>query len=185
LYPFAENFSKVYRYIVEVSAKFVDVNDVIVEHRFPKDFKFKGITELLADMQIATTSNAPGYVRQEIAEDITEQQFIDKPEELKKIRAKQRFFPFPDKSPTEIIYIISNNKTTQYSDVLWANFESIFQDLEVEAQEKEKNFYDYTYALQKTLIEEKVQTYIDEIEGETPAAATPFSAEENGGGQTV
>lgn len=183
LFPFAEQFSKVYKYNVEIIAQLVDVNDVVVDHKFPKDFKFKGLTELLADLAIANTSNAPGYVRQEISADIAEQQFIDKPEELKKIRAKQRFFPFPDKTPTEIIYIISNNKTTQYSDVLWANFESIFQDLESEANEINLNFYDYAYTKQKELIEAKVDSYLVEIDEEAAPKSSPFAdTEDNGGG---
>lgn len=175
LFPFARAYSSMYKYQVKVIAAFRDVPDVIVEHKFPKDFKFKTMSDLLFDLDIATKSNAPGYIKNQISLDIAEQQFVDKPEEFQKILTKQRFFPFPDKNQTEIVYLISNNLTSEYNKVLWANFDTIFQELEQDAELINKYFYDYAFKLQKEKVIEKVNQLIKLIAGELPAEAIDFA----------
>lgn len=172
LFPFAENFSKVYKDILTVIAKFRDISDIIIIHRFPKDFKFKSTDELLNELKLATESGAPGYIRQELSVDIASQQYTDKPEELNRILTKQRFFPFPDKTPTEINFIISSDLTTKYNKILYANFDNIFFKLEKDAEEKQLYFYDYTQALQQELLTKAVNDMIAEIGGEQTIAAT-------------
>lgn len=178
LFSYAQKHSEVWLCIVDVMSKFVDIPDAILTHQFPKDFKFKSVVELLSELKIATESGAPGYVRQEISMDIAEQQFLDKPEELKKIKTKQKFFPFPDKTPTEIVYIISNNLSSPFNEILWSNFDNIFMALEIDAEEQGKYFYDYTYRLQKTKLDEKVNAMIEELAANQPEPAIPFSETE-------
>lgn len=166
LFPFAENFSNVYKDILEVIARFRDITDIIIEHRFPKDFKFKPIGELLAELKIANESGAPGYVRTELSMDIAAQQYVDKPEELKRVEVKQRFYPFPDKSSTEIAFIISSDLTTKYNKILYANFDNIFLKLEKEAELKGQYFYDYIANMQQELLNLEVNTMIEDIDGQ-------------------
>lgn len=166
LFPYAENFSKVYKDILYIIARFVDVTDIIIEHRFPKDFKFKTTNELLNELKIANESGAPGYVRTELSMDIAAQQYIDKPLELKRIESKQKFYPFPDKTQTEIAFIVSSDLTTKYNKILYANFDNIFLDLEKDAQVLGLNFYSYPPEKQKELLDEKVNLMIQEIDGE-------------------
>lgn len=181
LFPFAQHYSEIYVHIARVASKFVDVPDLIIIHAFPKDFKFKSVSELLTELKIAVESGAPGYIRQEISMDIAEQQFLDKPEELKVIRAKNKFYPFPDKTPTEIIYIISNNKTTKYNEILWSNFDNVFLSLELEAEDKGDYFYDYAYRKQKQLIDGKVNELISQLEEEKPITFAQTNDEIAGG----
>lgn len=165
LFPFAENFSKVYKDILYIIARFVDVTDIIIEHRFPKDFKFKTTGELLNELKIANESGAPGYVRTELSMDIAAQQYVDKPLELKRIESKQRYYPFPDKTQTEIAFIISSDLTTKYNKILYANFDNIFLELEKDAQRLSLSFYAYPPEKQKLLLDEKVNAMIAEIAG--------------------
>ncbi len=175
LFPFAENFSKVYKDILYVIARFVDITDIIIEHRFPKDFKFKTTGELLNELKIANESGAPGYVRTELSMDIAAQQYVDKPLELKRIEAKQRYYPFPDKTQTEIAFIISSDLTTKYNKILYANFDNIFLELEKDAQSLGLNFYAYPPEKQKELLDVKVNEMIAEISDEQNIA-TDFNA---------
>lgn len=187
LFPYAQKHSEVWLSIVEVMSKFVDIPDILLIHQFPKDFKFKSVVELLSELKVATESGAPGYVRQEISMDIAEQQFVDKPEELNKIKIKQKFYPFPDKTPTEIVYILSNNLSSKYNEVLWSNFDNIFIGLEIDAEEEDKYFYDYAYKLQKKKLDDKVAALMLEIDENQPAPAISFNetAElEDAGGAT-
>lgn len=172
LFPFAENFSKVYKDILYVIASFVDVKDIVIEHRFPKDFKFKTTYDLLTELKVANESGAPGYVRTEISMDIAQQQYVDKPEELRRIEFKRMYYPFPDKSQTEIAFIISSDLTTKYNKILYANFDNIFLKLEKEAEEKGQYFYDYTSVVQQQLISNSVNKMIEEISGESIVADT-------------
>lgn len=174
LFPFAENYSEAYKHTVATIARFIDIKDLIVDHRFPKDFKFKTVSELLAELKMANESNAPGYIRQELSVDIAEKQFVDKPEELKRIKTKLKFYPFPDKTPTDIAFIISNNLTTKYNKVLWANFDQIFLEIENDMQGEEVDFYAMDAKLQKVKIDEKVKAIIDGITAEEPPMAVDF-----------
>lgn len=174
LFPFAEAFSETYKYIVSLIANLRDVKDATVDHRFPKDFKFKTVPELLGELQVANTSNAPGYIKNQISMDIAEQQFVDKPEEFRKVKVKDKFYPFPDKNYTEIIYLISNNLTSEYNKVLWANFDNIFKELEQESEVNGKYFYDLAHKEQASAIERKVQGLIDDINSDAPALAVDF-----------
>lgn len=179
LFPFSQKYSEVWIYQAATVAALRDHDDAVVDHRFPKDFKFKSVGELLLDLKLANDSSAPAYVKQEINRDIAYQQFMDKPEELQRIYVKEKFFPFAGKSTTEIIYIISNGKTTQYNEVLWSNFEQVFLELEMEAEEKKLYFYDYPFKEQKRQIDTKVQALITQINSEVPGGAIPLP---DGGG---
>ena len=173
LFPYAQKFSDVYRLITKVSAYYVDIEDVTVIHQFPKDLKYKTVEDLLTELKLANDSNAPGYVRKEISNDIAEAQFIDKPEELQKIRIKTKFYPFSDKTDVEIIYVISNGKTTLFNEILWANFDTIFNDIE-EDEAIGKDFYLMTYAKQKEIVNARVDVLIKEIESRKEPASLPF-----------
>jgi hypothetical protein len=169
--PFAEKYSDVYVQVAKVAAHYLDEFDVVILHHFPKDFKFKTQEQLLSELKLARDSDAPGYIRKELANEIAEQQFIDKPEELKRIRTKEKLFPFPDKSSTEIVYIISNGKTSLFNEILWSNFDTIFSELEIEMDEKQENLYDQAPKKIKELIKVKVDAIISEITVTTPVVA--------------
>lgn len=175
LFPFAEKYADVWKYSAIVIAGLIDFKEIIVDYRFPKDFKFKSVDDLLNELKLANDSSAPSYVKQQISQDIAAQQFVDKPEELKKIQVKEKFFPFSGKSSTEIVFIISNEKTTKAQEILWANFEQIFEELEQDNIKANKSFYGLSYEEQKKAIDEKVKMIIGSIE--TPVAAGTFAGQ--------
>ena len=175
IYPFAVKFSQMYMHIVRVSGYYQDIKELTVIHKFPRDFKFKGLNDLLGELKQANDSNAPGYVRKELSADIAAIQYEDKPQELQRLMIKQKFYPFTDKTDVEIIYIISNNKTTEDNEILWANFDSIFSELEYDAEQKGVYFYDYAYNKQKELLIAKINQMKDTINSQKAPTAIPFN----------
>ncbi len=179
LQPFAENYSTCWKYIVSIIAKLRDVPDAIVEHKFPKDFKLKTISDLLEELKNANDSGAPGYIKSQISLSIAEQQYIDQPDQIKRISMKQQFFPFPDKIPTEIAFIISNNLTTKRNKILWTHFDQIFSEIESEQTNSDVYLYDLAYDKLKALVDAKIDTYLQLVEADQPAISIPFNSQTN------
>ncbi len=161
LHPFARKFSEIYMFFGKLTAKYIftDSTDVVVWHKFPTDFKLKPLSQLMAELKLATDSNAPSYVREAITNDITDALYVDDPDVQERIKIKNKHYPFPGKTETEIQNIINLNLTNEFKKVLWANFDSIFEELETEHSE----FYKYEYKKQKELISEKVNALIEEL----------------------
>lgn len=179
LFPYAEHYADVFRHVTKISSYYIDIDDANVIYNFPKDFKFRSVESLLNELKLANESNAPGYVREELSNDIAEAQFIDKPEELAKIKIKHKFFPFSDKTDTEILYIVSNGLTSKYKEVLWANFGDIFT--EIEESQIGKTFYLLPYEKQKTIVDAKVNELIINLDKQEALGALPFGQTDSNG----
>lgn len=168
LKPFADHYSDVYKHIVTMIASFIDLgNGIKVHHSFYKDFKMKTVSMLLSDLDVANKSGAESYVKSEINKDITDKLYIDKPDELMKIKVKTRFYPFNGKSVDEINNIILNDITTKYNKVLYANFDYIFDQIEAEYITKTVNFYRMEGNKQAEIVKTKVNELILEINAES------------------
>ena len=139
----------------------------ILQYKFPKDFKFKGIIELMDDLKKAKDSGASSSTIAAIEDDINEILYSDRPEELKKIKVKNSLNPFRGYSEADIRFIISQNNTPLLNRTIWENMESIFQELEAE------NENPWLYDMDEKMIREKVRVktleYIDKIKAEQKA----------------
>ena len=152
LYPFARNYSATWEFVVYDIATFTDLYDgLTLQHKFPNDFKFKGLTELMEELQMAKNAGASTSTIAAIEDDINEILYSDRPEALKEMRIKNQINPFRGYSEANIRFIISQGNAPKQSVVLWENLESIFQDLEVENPE----LYDLAYELIVTKVKEK------------------------------
>lgn len=170
LKPFADNYSAVKTHIMYCVAEFRNIGKgLTISHVFPKNFKMESLPMLLDNLAKANTSGAPSYIKDEINRDIAEKLYIDKPMELLELDVKASYYPFNGKTTDEINNIILNDLTTQYNKVLYANFETIFDKLEEEANEKGLNFYMLERKKQSELVTEKVKALVAEINQETSA----------------
>ena len=168
---YTDGYSAMNKHIVTVLAKFRNAADgFIYEHKFPKDFKMKPLTQLLDDLQKANSSGASSYVKREINKDIINKMYVDKPEDVVKINVKDKFFPFVGKTESEISNIITNGLTSKFNQVLYANFEQIFSELEEENNTETVQFYLMDIKKQRELVKAKVEQYIAAIEEEAAAA---------------
>jgi hypothetical protein len=167
LYPFAQHYSSVWEFVVKDIATFTDlVNGLIVQFKFPNDFKMKSLQELMFDLKSAKDSTASSSTIAAIEDDINELLYSDRPDDLKRIRIKNNLNPYRGNSEADVKFIISQNNVPLYTRTLWENFESIFQDLE---QEHESPWlYDMNENAIRELVKAKTEEYVKTIKAETP-----------------
>lgn len=158
LNPFAKALSTMWEVVVEDIATFTDLgNGIILQHQYPEDFKFKTQAELMDELKRAKEAGASTSTIAAIEDDINEMLYADRPDELKSIRIKSAYNPFRGYSEETTRLLISQNLTTKYNAVRWANLESIFNELELESEPGQ-----WIYDLADDLIAEKVKAKTEE-----------------------
>lgn len=161
LHPFGEKYSEIWMFIAKLTVLYLGFDKVTIWHKFPSDLKLKSMTQLLNELKTANDSGAPSYVRESINNDIMDIIYVDDQSELSKLKIKNRHYPFPGKNDFEIQNIILNNLTTQFKQVLYANFDNIFDEVEL----KYSNFFNLAFVKQKDLIKIEVDAIISELSG--------------------
>jgi hypothetical protein len=171
LHPFAQALSTMWVSTVWDIATFTDFNksgDIILQHQYPNDFKFKSLTDLMGELTAAKTANASTSTIAAIEDDINEKLYADRPEELKIIRIKNAFNPFRGYNEENIRLLIAQGLTTHFNAVLWSNLESIFNELEQES-EAGKWIYDLSEDLIREKVKAKTEEYIKVMDSDKPA----------------
>lgn len=165
LYPFARNHSAIWEFIVADIAEFTDLGKgLTLHHKMPNDFKFKTLVELMNELKTAKDAGASTSTIAAIEDDINELLYADRPSDLKKIQVKSVINPFRGYDEGSVRLLISQGKTTEYNAVLWANLESIFNELELEFPD----LYVMNYKIIVEKVKAKTQEYIDQIKAEKP-----------------
>jgi len=177
LYPFARNYSSIWEFVVRDIATFTDLEQGLeLQHKFPNDFKFKTLSELMDELKKAKDAAASTSTIAAIEDDINEILYSDRPEALKQIRIKNQINPFRGYSEANIRFIISQGNVPKYQRALWENLEAIFSDLENET--KGVWFYDLAYDLIVEKVKAKTQEYMGVIDTEKKAEIEQFAAQE-------
>jgi hypothetical protein len=170
LKSFADSWSAMRTHITYCTASIRDMGDKLeVVHKFPNDFKMETLDMLLEYLSKINTSGAPSFIKKGIIKKISEKIFRDEPFKLLAQDVKERFFPFNGKTTDEINNILLNDLTTMYNMVLYANFETIFQELEDENNIGEVNFYKLNPIDQKSKLKAKVDALVVEIQAASTA----------------
>ena len=171
LYPFARNYSSLWEFVVQDIATFTDLSEgLTVRHKFPSDFKFKSIVELMNELKVAKDSGASTSTISAIEDDINEILYSDRPGDLKKIQIKSLLNPFRGYPEATVRLLISQSLTTDYNATLWANLESIFNDLELETP----NIYDMAIKLIREKVKVRTLEYMTEMKAEEPEPTPLF-----------
>jgi hypothetical protein len=169
LYPFLRKYSQLWKAVVKDIATITELGKgLILEHIFPYDLKFKNLFELMSDLKMAKDSGASSATVAAIEDDINEILYMNRPEELKKIRIKNQFNPFRGFSVDRLAMVIGTGKTTQYNEILYLNIENIFEELEKENEDPW--VYDLTIEKIDGLVKVKVDEIIAEIDKKTSEA---------------
>jgi hypothetical protein len=172
LYDYAIQMAKIYMEIVRICAAFTDNDDGLIVNRVPpSDFGLKSFNQKLLDLQMANQSNAPGAVRTNLTGEVMKDIYRDDQVALKRYECKSRHHPFNGKTQEEILVIMAGNEVTVFTKTLYANYDPIFEELEMEA--KEVWFYDMTYEKQKMLIKAKVDSIVAENKKNEPEIVLP------------
>ena len=141
----------------------------------------KPFNELLNDLKVANENQAPSHIKKAITSDITRKLYMDNPAEINRIEVKDKYFPFPGKSVTEINYILANDLTTKYNKIFFAHFDLIFSDIEYDLSIKSPavDFYKMEEKNQREIIKEKVLEYVKALDDEDFASTQPPKIEDS------
>lgn len=185
LQPLADFYSTTKKFIITLIAVYRDADTgFYVKHKFPSNFKFESVPELIQRRQVAMTAGAPKYILKEIDEDISRQLFIDNEARLQEIESKEKLNPFSGESDVMIQYYISNNLVPERTKIIMANFAQIFNELEQDqamvnesAADQPKSFYDLSKDKQKELFDAKVDDYMLRVaeSAPKPIMTNPFT----------
>lgn len=139
LEPYTDKVSEVWKYFVRVfallAAANIDAEGIQIIYRFPSDFKLKTKDMLLVDLMKANESGAPSYYRDSINNDLAEVMYEDDGLAMRKYKTRHAFFPFNGKTPDEIAVLLSSPYVSEFQKVLYANFEAIFSEIDMEQPE--------------------------------------------------
>ncbi len=172
LQPFAEKYSYAWRFIVGKIAVYTDNSGpaLSVYHAFPRDFKMKGVSTLLAEAKQASESGLSQHAKDAFNNDILETYYADDQDTLLRIKVKNRFHPFSGKSDTEIQSLLMAGDILPYYRTLYVYFDVIFDEIDNVLGEK---FYLLSYDGQKA----EVRKIVDRIMAEqAQVSATTFNA---------
>ena len=154
LTPFAVRISELFRKGVRLIAQYLEKDaGLTVDHKFPYDFKFESISELLEMLKVAKESGSSFEVQDEIERRILEKQYANTPDRMRKIAAKRKFIPFKGKSVEEVAFILASRAENDTERILYESFESIFAEIDAETPD----FYLFPYAVQAEIVREKAQ----------------------------
>lgn len=160
LFPFAEKYSSIYRYLVSLAASFTDMlQGLEIIFEFPSDYKLKTEAEMLLDLQNAKNSGASAFLIQQIELDIARKRFADDEQGFKKYVTKTQFTPFLGKSEAYITALFMSNDVRPEDKVLYNYVDTIFDELEVE----QPGFFDLAPNQQTPIVMAKVKTILEQL----------------------
>lgn len=171
LRPFVDNVSELYVFTVRTIAAFNDIADVNALYTHPSDLAVESTAELLNQLKLANESGANGPIVELLNDRTMLVMLRDKPNELLKYKTQQKFIPLAGKSLSERQFLLGSNLIPERTKILYAMFDSIFLEIDVEQQKNKVDFYGLTYEKQNELLEAKLTTYVDAIKAATPAPA--------------
>ncbi len=159
LYTCAQGFAETWKFLVDLTAIFTGLDKGLTAKLvFSKDFKLKGITELVADLEAAKRSEAGPAVIQNIQEQIARIMYADAPDMYRKWEAQERFNPFSGMSETAVSLALSDPAVPARYKVRYLMLGVIFSEIEAESP----GFYKMPGEMQGRIIDQKVQAYMAE-----------------------
>ena len=174
LFPYTEKFSEVWKTAVKVFVRLSGfLTDFELIHIFPTDIEIKTVAVLMAELKLANESEAPSYFRDAILEEIANQVYEGDELGREKHFTRHKFFPFSGKTETEIQFLMASPYVSNFTKVLYANFEAIFTDIEKAVP----NFYKLNYNLQWEKLNEFVKPYLEEINSQNEPLRIDFGTQ--------
>lgn len=175
LEPYTEKISEVYKDFIYTFAHLAAVanpDEGENIHSFPGDPKMKTTSVLLGELALVNESGAPSFMRDAISGDLAEIIYAGDELALLKYNTKRKFFPFNGKNPDEIAMLLSSQYVSEFTKILYANFEAIFTDVE---KDNPGFWFMKSYSKQWNIVQEATMKYVNELK--TEPAAIDFGAE--------
>lgn len=168
---FTDHYSELYKFMVRIIAQNgnLDASELVVEHRFPRDFRLKSLEEILNTLKLAKESGAPGQVVNSIKLDAMSKTNASNPYQIKLYELNQRFRPFINLSDAERASLLSTLLPTDEYYILYYYLDEIIKNLE----ESNKSLYDLDAAQQKVLIDKEVVKFQEKALKSLPKSFNP------------
>ena len=167
LYTCAMGYAETWAFLVRMTAAFTQLDkDLDAKLVFSKDFKLKGITELVADLEAAKRSEAGPAVVQNIQNDMARLMYSENPDEYNRWATREKFNPFSGMNADMVSMALSDSAVPQKYKVRYLMLGVIFSELEAE----NPAFYKIAPEAQAKLVEAKVAEYM----ADTKAAEKPI-----------
>jgi len=171
LYSFSIHYSRTWTYGIKLMSKLADrQTDLIYRHSFGKDFKFKTLDGLIADLKVVDEIGDP-HLKRHIKDDIAAIMYSENQTELMRYKLMEFYNPFSGKSEDEINYLLGSNLVPLKAKVLYANSGAILDNIELrfaKVENKRGDFYNLKRSEQIAEIDIEVDSIIDQIKNETP-----------------
>lgn len=162
LHPFTEKVSDTWIEIIYAFGILAGMplnEDPTITCVFPANPNMKSIEELLADLKAANDSGAPSFLKDAINNEIATLVYEGDEIGERMYITKHQFFPFNGQTSDEIAMNMASQYVSEFTKTLYANFEAIFSDIEME----NPGFYWLTIDEQWPIVEDMVNEYMDEI----------------------
>ena len=162
LQPVFKAYSDTWEYKIDIISKITDLNrDLIWSFTFNKDAKLKSKTELINDLVLVNSANAPIEIRKDIYNDLARITYSDNPNEYLKYQVKERFNPFSGYSQETITQALLSEFVKKETKVLYYNFTYIFNEVEARMIAAKKDFYALDYNIQKLEVDKIVSELVE------------------------
>jgi hypothetical protein len=170
LYGFARHFADSWEFFVKACAEITDLQKgLIAQIVIPRDFKLKTRDQLMAELKEAHDSGAGPAVRMGIERDLVRALTIDSPDEYTRWQVKERFNPFSGAGEAELVTLLQSDLVPKSRKVLYANFNQIFDDLEMEYAAKGKDLYALEVKALRIAIDAQVNKLLLELMPSAPS----------------
>jgi hypothetical protein len=174
LYPLSVDYSKTWRFGVEVIAELVSMHkDLIARLTFSKDFKFKSKDDYIRDRRAAKEAGAPDKILRNIDDEIIRIDTADNPHEYHIFKTVESFDPFSGKNEEEIMTALTSNTVPFKIKVLYNNIGWIFDSIFMEFPE----FFQMPRKKQTDIVNAKVDEIVVELEQKNTTQKANFEEE--------
>ncbi len=171
LYSFSIHYSRTWTQGVRLMSKLADrQKDLVFRHSFGKDFKFKTLDGLIADLE-RVDKIGDAHLKRHIKDDIATIMYSENPTELMRYKLMEFYNPFSGKSEVEIQYLLGSQLVPLKSKILYANSGSILDAIELRFAKpdvKRGDFYALKRSEQIAEIDLEVDAIIDQIKTDSP-----------------
>ena len=166
LYPYARQLAKVWAFLAEACKAFTGYQGAMTAAIvFPQNFRFETATDLFAELKMARDAEAGNDTTALIQERIMETLLIDDRERLSRWRVDNAFDPFRGMSDAQILVALSGTTVPEWKKVWWANRGDLMQEIVQEYPD----FYRMAQPRQRSIIMEKTNNLISELQAAIPA----------------
>lgn len=162
LLPYNRQIEALWLFCMDIATQIKEVKNPVYNIRFPDDLDIKTLSDLLIDYK--ASDGMPVAVRKLLRKKISRKLSASDSASEKREAVRIMHEPFGEKKTDDIKYLISQNLVTIEQKVLWANYDTIMDELE----RLFKNWFEMPMDLRQKEIDKKVAEIIAKL---TPAQA--------------